>query len=54
MKFKVVLTDVVEYEVEAASRDEAIKSAIYSPLYDTSESIKKVNEKSTCVCEEVD
>lgn len=53
MKFKVTLEDIVEYEVEAESKDEAIASVVYRPMYDTARSIEKVNESSTVNCEEM-
>jgi len=53
MIFKVTVLDEVVYEVEAATRDEAIKSVIYGPMYDTAKSINKTDDKHKVDCEKV-
>lgn len=54
MKFKVTLENMTEYEVVAENEEEAVKSVLYGPMYDTAESIIKTDEKATYLCKEVE
>lgn len=53
MKFKVTLENTVEYEVDAENEEEAVKSVVYGPMYNTAGSIKRTDEKSTYTWEEM-
>lgn len=53
MKYKVTLKSETVIEVEAASEDEAIKIAVYYPIYGRSENIKTISDENTVNAEEL-
>jgi hypothetical protein len=53
MKYKVTLKSETVIEVEATSEDEAIKTAVYYPMYGRSENIKTISDENTVKAEEL-
>ncbi|MGX7202368.1 hypothetical protein BCR22_07265 [Enterococcus plantarum] len=53
MKYKVTLKSETVIEIDAYDEDEAIKTAIYYPMYGRTENMVTISDKNTAFAEEL-